>query len=346
MVAALDKVLAGVQPGIGFGHGRLTLVPLYLNQAARLDCLLLDEAVGQGVVEVRETTPSGSVPHLMVHNHGQRRLLIPDGSTLVGCKQNRVVNLTILLKPASQTVIPVSCVERRRWSTGSAAACGGQADNELRRKMCLGATKSLKATRQVHVDQGDVWAHVDGMLGASGSQSPTAAYDAVYEKRDPDLAEYEARLPCPNNASGVAVLIEGKVEAFDLFDKPGTLQRLWPRLVRGYAVNALWNSGHCGRHTDVAEFLASTKTAQVEGFDAIGLGENLRLESDEIAGAALVYDNDLVHLSLFANQAPISPRDEGNAAVEPRPSSPRDRGKPADKSPPKPAKRPWWRRFG
>ena len=44
---------------------------------------------------------------------------ILDGEVLVGAKQNRVANLSIMLPPATDTVIPVSCVEACRWSYAS-----------------------------------------------------------------------------------------------------------------------------------------------------------------------------------------------------------------------------------
>jgi hypothetical protein len=51
------------------------------------------------------------VPELRVKNSGDLPVLILDGEELVGAKQNRIVNVTILVPPHSETVIPVSCIE-------------------------------------------------------------------------------------------------------------------------------------------------------------------------------------------------------------------------------------------
>ena len=52
-------------------------------------------------------------------NRGPKPTLIIDGEELVGAKQNRVVNLTILVAAESELIIPVSCVEAGRWRAKS-----------------------------------------------------------------------------------------------------------------------------------------------------------------------------------------------------------------------------------
>jgi ARG and Rhodanese-Phosphatase-superfamily-associated Protein domain len=46
-------------------------------------------------------------------------VLILDGEELVGAKQNRIVNTTIIIGRGREVVIPVSCVEQGRWSNKS-----------------------------------------------------------------------------------------------------------------------------------------------------------------------------------------------------------------------------------
>src|SRR5262249_55817852 len=85
--------------------------------------------------------------------------------------------------------------------------------------------------------------------------SVTRAYHALYERWRQELADYEAHLPAPENACGVAVEVDGRVRAVDLFDKPDTLRRLWPGLAKGYILAALAPGAVWGRETGVREFL-------------------------------------------------------------------------------------------
>jgi hypothetical protein len=167
--------------------------------------------------------------------------------------------------------------------------------------MCREATFSLKQAGKVHVDQGEVWGHVDGMLHGAGAYSPTAAYHALYEKWQPELADYEARLRLPEDACGVAVEIDGLLGAVDLFDKSSTLHKLWPRLINSYLLAALGPGVPEGKKTDVKAFLARALSSEGESYEPVGAGTTVRFTHADAVGGALVCEGQLIHLSVFAN---------------------------------------------
>ena len=97
-------------------YKNLALFPLLSSYSLDLDYLLLDEALSGDVIEVGEVGEEGRVPELKVVNKSPMMVLILDGEELVGAKQNRIVNTTILIKGNTTTVILVSRVEQGRWS--------------------------------------------------------------------------------------------------------------------------------------------------------------------------------------------------------------------------------------
>jgi hypothetical protein len=300
MTANLRELLSELSIEAPIGYQRLRFIPLRLRSTSALEYLTLDESSAM-LVTIEESSLSGSVPELRVRNRTKDRVFIPDGSTLTGARQNRVVNLSVMLAPESVTVIPVSCVERGRWSFLTRhCSPSGVSDSALRAMMCRSATDSLRKSESVGIDQGAVWHHVEGMLCGTGTASPTRAYHALYERWRQELADYEAHLPVPGHACGVAVAVDGRVQSVDLFDKPDTLRRLWPGLVKSYALAALAPGVVWGREAGVKEFLDRVLASDGESYQTAGIGTSVRLATDEAVGAALLCDDRLVHLSLFS----------------------------------------------
>ena len=103
--------------GLPQTRGGLTVFPICLRTPLPAsDYALLDEALADGSATVTEVSDSGSVPELLLRNGGGKPVLLLDGEELVGAKQNRVLNLTILAPAGKDLRIPVSCVEAGRWS--------------------------------------------------------------------------------------------------------------------------------------------------------------------------------------------------------------------------------------
>lgn len=68
---------------------------------------LLEEALGAGTFSVREVGSAGSVPELRVVNAGERDVLVLEGDELIGLKQNRTVNSSVLVGSGTSLVLPV-----------------------------------------------------------------------------------------------------------------------------------------------------------------------------------------------------------------------------------------------
>ncbi len=95
----------------------LTILPLY-PQSSSVEYIGLDEAVARGL-EILEVDEHGVVEELHVQNSLDELVLLYEGEELVGAKQNRIVEWTILAEAQSKLTVPVHCVERGRWAYAS-----------------------------------------------------------------------------------------------------------------------------------------------------------------------------------------------------------------------------------
>jgi hypothetical protein len=120
-------------------------------------------------------------------------------------------------------------------------------------------------------------------------------------------------------------------------------------MLRGYAAGALYRLECHGQHTDVREFIDEVRSAGQDLFEPVGVGTSLRVNGDQTAGAALLYDETRVHFSLFTNTEANDPNDDDTRPLSP----PMDRTAPpeqsqqsqqSDSTPSR--RRPWWRIWG
>src|SRR5213593_1707983 len=103
-----------IQLGDAVEHRGIVIVPLFPRTDPRADYLTLDEAIPLGF-HVTELDAAGSVPELLAKNPLDENVLLYDGEELLGAKQNRILNVSVLVAAQSETRIPVSCVEEGRW---------------------------------------------------------------------------------------------------------------------------------------------------------------------------------------------------------------------------------------
>jgi hypothetical protein len=137
----------------------LTVFPIFTEEDSGIDYVLAEEAIKNGTVEVKEVSESGSVPELLVNNKGGTRVLFIEGEELVGAKQNRILNTSILVNAETSMKIPVSCVEAGRWQYRSRAfsSSGRYSSPKLRHIMKKSVHASLKLGGGHRSDQRRVW---------------------------------------------------------------------------------------------------------------------------------------------------------------------------------------------
>ncbi len=131
----LQEEFSRIEIGRSSQFRNLTLFPLIRRRVPiqELDYLLLEDGIAQGKVRVTELHAGGSVPELRLENNADLPVLLVDGEELVGAKQNRVLNLTILAPAKHTTVIPVSCVEAGR----SCIRQGAENEWHMSRRPCV-----------------------------------------------------------------------------------------------------------------------------------------------------------------------------------------------------------------
>src|SRR5690606_16547180 len=123
-VVALSAPASRLSLGAPQSFRGLVAVPLVDRAATPSGLLTLDEALASGAAEVTEVSEAGAVLHLRLLNRGAGQLFLLDGEELAGAKQNRILNLSLLVPGGTALDIrsPASSRAAGAGATASAAS--------------------------------------------------------------------------------------------------------------------------------------------------------------------------------------------------------------------------------
>lgn len=308
MIEEISNFLNSIELKEETNHRNLTVFALCSGQGLSLEYLVLDEALERELVIITEITEAGSVPELKFINKSSHKILILDGEELTGARQNRIVNATILVGEKKEITLPVSCVEAHRWAyTSDRFGSEMRAmPSSMRRSVSEDLKGSFEGLGAYRSNQSRVWRSIYQMMTGMGVHSKTGAMSAIYEGSSVQLDDYVRAFGVQEGQVGILCAISGSIIGCDIFGMHDTLKKLFPKLVQSYALDALridrrypqksFDSGNALR------FLEAAKDLHCTVHDSVDLGQDARLEADNMIGSALVFNGQILHLTLFQKE--------------------------------------------
>ena len=229
-----------------YTHENLSIFLIHGSSRPLKNLLTLEEAVAQRKVIVYETR---SVNELAIENVSDEDVFIASGDIVKGGAQDRTFKDDFILPTKSGRVnISAFCVEHGRWSrrgTESVATFNGASD--------MVATKKLKMAVKSKGDQREVWSEVAAAQASisssvrSDARSPVSPTSFAMTMQAPIvqksiqgyISELKAIPDRNDDVIGYAFAINGKVNSADVYASHELFVRLWPKLLRASAVEAV-----------------------------------------------------------------------------------------------------------
>lgn len=307
----LKEVTPNVRIGSPIERHNLSIFPLFGEDVAHAPrYTTIGSALLAGSAKITEVSEGGSVPTLNLENLTDIPVLIIDGEELLGARQNRISNLTVLAPGKKTLPLPVSCVERGRWTYRSRefAESPDIMYREARAKKSRSVSRNLAMSGSRMSDQGSVWEDIDALSSKLGFNSPTSAMQDVYQSRRTTIEEYLNGVTVADGQVGAIFAINGAAAGLELFDSPDTFRTYLPKILRSYALDALANQTLASSQAEGAEaarLLDSILELDAKSFPAIGLGDDLRIDSPSITGGALTHEGRVIHLAAFQTSKPV-----------------------------------------
>lgn len=301
---AIQSLISSLEIGQPQFEGGLAVFPLFRKEAAAMDYLLLDEALDRELARVTEVSEAGHVPELAFENTSPLRVLLVDGDELLGARQNRIVNLSILVGAGKKLVIPVSCVEQGRWSYRSArfAAAKRSLFASAKAKKMAFMSRFMRDGGSRRSDQREIWNDISARMSARSVASDTRAMADLYAAVEPDLERYGKAFNVQPGQAGAVFADGSRVIGLEFFDAPEAFGKCFAKMVRSYALEVAEAPApvdEAAVKAEVRRFLDGMLKAATEKYAALGDGEDVRLAGEGIAGGALVDGERVVHLAAY-----------------------------------------------
>lgn len=292
----IHHCLNSLELGTAVEYQNLKIFPLYAKRALSVqNYYTLDQATDKGWLMIREIG-SGDVNSVEIKNNGEHLVFIMTGEIISGAKQDRMLSEDLLLPPKSGWVrASVYCVEHGRWTHVSP---------EFTSEKLL-APNAVRQRAKITESQTEVWDEIATGQERLGIASATQTVRANYadKKVQAKIAQYVhefERVPTLSHKTiGVVVATGDRIICCDIFANNTLFSKLWKKLLKSYAMDALDGDKATFRSDAIRDFLESLKNAQYVSAGTPGAGWLVNVESDFGKGAALVYKTAIVHMDFF-----------------------------------------------
>jgi hypothetical protein len=230
-----------------YAHKNLSIFLVHGKSVIKAKSFLtLQEALVQKKVVVYETK---SVNELSIQNFSDEDVFVQSGDIVKGGQQDRMIGVDLIVPPRSGK-LPVSafCVEHGRWS-----GRGNEKSTVFSSSADAATTREIKLAAKRSTSQGEVWRSVsvaqDKLSRNVGSSvnspvSESSLQLAVENRKVQETADsYIRALSSIANGSddviGYVFAINGKVNSADVYGSNVLFRKLWPKLLKANAMEAI-----------------------------------------------------------------------------------------------------------
>lgn len=229
-----------------YTHKNLTVFLVHGKDLTNKTFLTLQEALAQKKVRVYETK---DVNELSIKNLSNQDIYVQAGDMVRGGDQDRMISMDFIVPPGSGRMpIAAFCVESGRWNKrgNEEASSFSSSENSVATKEIKLAAKSAKSQQavweNVKVAQEKLSANVGGSVQAVVSISSFELSMEDSKVKETTAAYIDALSKILRNKTdviGYVFAINGKVNSADIYASRALFAKLWPKLIKASAVEAI-----------------------------------------------------------------------------------------------------------
>jgi hypothetical protein len=254
-----------------YSHKNLTIFLIHgKDETSKTNILTLQEAMERKILRVYETS---DVNELAVENVSKYfDVFIQSGDIVKGGKQDRILAVSIIIPARSGRItIEAFCVESGRWQKRGNEDAGQFSSSNDRI-----VSKELKLAANGDRSQQEVWAKVSeaqdklsknlgGAVASANSRSSlqlSLENSKVTATADEYVRKLSNLIEGRSDVIGYAFAVNGKINSADVYVSNALFKKLWPRMLKAAAIEAVAEQDSRSASVPVA------KPAEVRAFMA------------------------------------------------------------------------------
>ncbi len=229
-----------------YTHKNLTVFLVHGKDQTNKTFLTLQEALAQKKVRVYETK---DVNELAIRNLSNQDIYVQAGDIVRGGEQDRMISMDFIVPPRSGRMpIGAFCVESDRWNKrgNEAAATFSSSENGVTSKALKLAAKSENSQQAVWENVSLAQEKLSNNLGVDVRHETSASSLelSVENAKVKDTATAYTRtlsgiLRNKRDVIGYVFAINGAVNSADIYASRALFVKLWPKLLKASAVEAI-----------------------------------------------------------------------------------------------------------
>lgn len=285
--------------------GLISILEIKTDFCDTLEYISSGKAFKSEFIDVEEVSTSGSVNDLHVTNKSDKYIFFMDGDVLIGAKQNRVINTSVLLSPNMNKNISVSCIESGRWHFKTKKF--SKPDYIIASKMRMEKKKQVLDSLDKHethyADQRKIWNRVSDYEKKYNLFSSTSDFNEVLFKRTNGMNETLKNFISNTEANGLVLFLGNNLSMIEIFNRKDIYSEYFPQIINSVLMEKISVKNTVEKLSKeesiekLEENMNRLNRLELKEFPGLGVGKEKRVNSEDFDLYELEFEGKPVHFS-------------------------------------------------
>ena len=267
-------------------QGDWIFVPLEFRNKYDLNIQTFSSLVSNGLVEATELEGNAEVNKIIVNNKSDDYLVLHDGEIIVGAKQNRTIDKSIILNSNEIQNVDVLCVEKGRWNINSSEF------SQHNTKLSPEIRYSKESTNQQN-KQNAVWNEIDNIYLNSDQYSQSSDFCEFKQKNNEVFLNTIKSKIFNNQYNGL--FVKGPQVCFlEIFYDAKIYEDQISKSIKSFLINKKKDY----KKINIQNYLKILKNSDWNKDFINSVGQSFVI-NDKIKGRVIFLKGQLVHLILY-----------------------------------------------